>query len=248
MDQLATLAAIGFAAQLIDGALGMAYGTITALALLSIGTPPAVASAMVHTAEIFTCAASGISHAYHRNVDWRLVLRLAPAGVAGAAIGATFLANVDPNIIRPFIAAYLAVLGVIIVVRAWRFIHRPRPMIHAVAPLGFFGGLLDSMGGGWGPLVTSTLVCNGHTPRTAVGSVIVSEAIVAAAATAVFTVLIGTSHAAAVVALVAGGIIAAPLGAYAARHLPHRAFLLLIGSLIIVLATSQLWRYARNIG
>jgi uncharacterized membrane protein YfcA len=147
------LAAMGFLAQLIDGALGMAYGVVATLTMLSIGVSPAAASAAVHTAEIATCAASGGSHLWHKNVDKGLVVRLLPAGILGAVIGATFLSNVDGRTIRPFIALYLGVVGFLILQRAGG---RPQPKTSpddaAVAPLGFVGGLLDSLGGGWAPL------------------------------------------------------------------------------------------------
>src|SRR4029453_13526321 len=114
------LGAIGFLAQLIDGALGMAFGVISTSAMLSMGMPPAQASAIVHTAEIFTTGASAGSHIWHRNVDWRLVVRLGIAGVLGAVLGAWILSNIDASIMRPFVAAYLVLLGIFILLRAWK--------------------------------------------------------------------------------------------------------------------------------
>src|SRR5436190_1381191 len=114
------LGAIGFLAQLVDGALGMAFGVISTTAMLSMGVPPAQASAIVHTAEIFTTAASAGSHIWHRNVDWRLVARLGVAGVLGAVLGAWVLSNVDAGAVRPFISAYLLAVGGFILFKAWR--------------------------------------------------------------------------------------------------------------------------------
>src|SRR6188472_52581 len=111
---------IGFFAQLVDGALGMAYGVLTNTALLSIGLAPAQASAVVHTAEIFTTGASAASHIYHRNVDWRLVTRLGIAGVAGAVLGAWVLSNVDASVVRPYVAVYLSAIGLFILFKAMR--------------------------------------------------------------------------------------------------------------------------------
>ena len=177
------LGAIGFLAQLVDGALGMAFGVISTTAMLSMGMPPAQASALVHTAEIFTTAASAGSHIWHRNVDWRLVIRLGVAGVIGAVLGAWILSNIDASAARPFIAAYLALVGVFILFKAWRGIPARDAPAPWVAPIGFAAGFLDaSGGGGWGPVATSTLVGSGHAPRMAVGSVNTTEFFVTIAA------------------------------------------------------------------
>jgi uncharacterized protein len=243
LQDLLLLAAVGFLAQLVDGALGMAYGTITALTLLALGTPPATASAAVHLAEIATCGASGLSHVWYRNVDKGLVLRLVPAGIIGVVIGATFLSNVEGKAIRPYVAGYLGILGILILVRAWE---HPKPRESSndaiAAPIGFVGGLLDSMGGGWGPIVTSTLVGRGHHPRFTVGSVNLSQTLVAVAASGTFFVFLGLSHVPTVAALVLGGVAAAPFGGYMARAMPPRIFITLVGILVLILSGWQVWR------
>src|SRR3954469_21847369 len=134
------LGLIGFAAQLIDGALGMAFGVISTTAMLSLGMPPAQASALVHTAEIFTTAASAGSHIWHRNVDWRLVMRLGVAGVLGAVLGAWVLSNVDATIVRPYISAYLMLVGSFILFKAWRGIPARDAPTPWVGPIGFVAG------------------------------------------------------------------------------------------------------------
>jgi uncharacterized membrane protein YfcA len=244
MQDLLILAAVGFLAQLIDGALGMAYGTIMTLTLLGIGTPPAAASAAVHLAEIFTCGASGLSHVLHKNVAWRLVLRLAPAGIVGVIIGATFLSHVEGKVIRPYVAAYLGALGVLILVRAVMPVKlRESHSDGAAVPVGFVGGLLDSLGGGWGPIVTSTLVGRGHPPRFTVGSVNFTQTLVAVAASGTFFVFLGWSHVLVVAALVVGGVLAAPFGGYMARVIPTRFFIAMVGFLVLTLSVWQVWRF-----
>jgi uncharacterized membrane protein YfcA len=240
------LAAMGFLAQLIDGALGMAYGVVATLTLLSIGASPAAASAAVHTAEVATCAASGGSHLWHKNVDKGLVARLLPAGVLGAVIGATFLSNVDAKTIRPFIALYLGVVGFLILQRAG-VSPKTSPDDAGVAPLGFVGGLLDSLGGGWGPIVASTLVGRGHPPRYAVGSVNLSEFFVAASASATFFAFLGWSELPFVAALVLGGLLAAPLSGYVARVLPTQVLMRLVGIAVLLMAGWQIWRTASGV-
>lgn len=143
--------AIGFFAQVIDGALGMAFGVLTTTSLLAIGVAPAAASAMTHVTECFTTAASGASHVYNRNVDWRLVARLAPAGMVGGAIGAYVLSNIDGKAIEPFVSAYLIAVGLFILYKAFRP-KFPRDVRDWIVPyVGGAGGLLDAMGGGgWG--------------------------------------------------------------------------------------------------
>jgi uncharacterized protein len=243
IQELLVLVAVGFLAQLVDGALGMAYGTITTLTLLSLGTPPATASAAVHLAEIATCGASGLSHLWYKNVDKALVLRLVPAGVLGVIIGATLLSHVDGKVIRPYVAAYLGILGILILVRAWE---QPKPRESSndaiATPIGLVGGLLDSMGGGWGPIVTSTLVGRGHPPRFTVGSVNFSQTLVAVAASGTFFFFLGMSHVPTVAALVLGGVVAAPFGGYMARTMPPRMFITLVGILVLIMAGWQVWR------
>jgi uncharacterized membrane protein YfcA len=153
------LLGIGFLAQLVDGALGMAYGVLSNTALLTMGIPPAQASALVHTAEIFTTGASAASHIYHRNVDWRLVLRLGIAGVLGAILGAWILSNIDVAAARRLVYLYLLVMGIYILFKSTRIAQTRTAPAGWTTPLGFGAGFLDaSGGGGWGPVVTSTLM------------------------------------------------------------------------------------------
>jgi uncharacterized membrane protein YfcA len=239
----AILVAIGFGAQIIDGALGMAFGVISTTALLTVGVAPAQASAIVHTAEIFTTGASGASHLYHRNVDWRLVIRLGIAGVIGAVLGAWILSNVDASVMRPFVAMYLAAIGVFILIRAWN-VPRPRdaPAIWT-APVGFVAGFLDaSGGGGWGPVSTTTLIGSGHAPRTTVGSVNATEFFVTVAAATTFFVELGVAPWKELLALILGGVCAAPFGGYVVKRISPRALMILVGTLIVALS---LWQIAR---
>ena len=239
------LGAIGFLAQLIDGALGMAFGVISTTAMLSMGMPPAQASALVHTAEIFTTAASAGSHIWHRNVDWRLVLRLGVAGVVGAVLGAWILSNVDASTVRPYISAYLLLVGVFILFKAWRGVPARDAPAPWVGPIGFVAGFLDaSGGGGWGPVATTTLVGSGHAPRMAVGSVNTTEFFVTIAAATTFFIELGASPWKELLALIVGGLLAAPLGGWAVKHIPARALMVAVGCLVIALSA---WQIARTV-
>ena len=183
---------VGLLAQLVDGALGMAFGVTATTVMLSFGTAPAQASAMVHIAEIFTTAASGASHWWHRNVDWSIVRRIAIPGTIGGILGATLLSNVDGNVIAPFVTVYLALMGVLILARAIRKFTTVVPTQRGMLVVGFSGGVLDAVGGGgWGPIVTSTLVGAGHVPRYVVGSVNLTEFFVTFATSATFIVTLG---------------------------------------------------------
>jgi uncharacterized membrane protein YfcA len=240
------LAAIGFVAQLVDGALGMAFGAISSSAMLAIGLPPAHASAIAHTAEIFTTATSGASHIYFRNVDWRLVLRLGMPGVVGAVLGAWLLSNVDASFARPFVAAYLLIIGLLILRKALRGAP-PRAASFAIAPpLGLVGGFLDaSGGGGWGPVVSSTLLGSGQAPRTVVGSVNTTEFFVTTAAATTFFVELGASPLYELAALIVGGVLAAPFGGWIAKHVRPRPLMTAVAGVVILLAAWQLVRYFR---
>jgi uncharacterized membrane protein YfcA len=243
MPDYLLLGAVGFLAQLVDGALGMAFGVISTTAMLSMGLPPAQASAIVHTAEIFTTGASAGSHLWHRNVDWRLVTRLGIAGVAGAVLGAWVLSNLDASFVRPYIAAYLLLVGIFILLKAWRLAparDAPGPW---VGPIGFVAGFLDaSGGGGWGPVATSTLIGSGHTPRMVVGSVNTTEFFVTVAAATTFFVELGASPWRELLALVIGGMLAAPLGGWAVKHFSPRLLMVAVGCLVIALSA---WQIAR---
>jgi len=239
---------IGFAAQLVDGALGMAYGVLSNAALLAIGLPPAQASALVHTAEIFTTGASAASHIYHRNVDWRLVARLGVTGVLGAILGAWILSNVDVTSARRYVYGYLLIMGLYILWKSMRIALTPRKPAGWTAPLGFVAGFLDaSGGGGWGPMTTSTLVGSGHAPRHTVGSVNTTEFFVTVAAATTFFAELGASSLDYLIPLVLGGVLAAPFGGWAVKRVPARGLMIAVGLLIVTLSLVQIFRTFRFI-
>ncbi len=246
MSDFVLLLGIGFFAQLIDGALGMAYGVLTTAALLTMGLPAAHASAVVHTAEVFTTGASAASHIYHRNIDWRLVTRLGIAGVLGAVLGAWILSNVDVTAARRYVYAYLLIMGLYILFKSVRLAPARDKPAKWTSPLGFIAGFLDaSGGGGWGPLTTSTLIGAGHAPRHTVGSVNVSEFFVTAAAATTFFIELGLSPLTHLVPLVLGGLLAAPLGGWAVKRVSPRLLMTAVGVLIVTLSVSQLVRLLR---
>lgn len=243
MDHWWLFFAVGFVAQLVDGALGMAYGVLTNTALLTIGLPPAHASALVHTAEIFTTSASAASHIYHRNVDWRMVARLGVTGVLGAILGAWILSNIDVTAARRFVYGYLLIVGLYILWRSMRIALVPRKPAGWTAPLGFVAGFLDtSGGGGWGPMTTSTLVGSGHAPRYAVGSVNTAEFFVTVSAATTFFTEIGASPLEHLIPLVLGGVLAAPFGGWVVKRVPARGLMTAVGVLIVTLSIVQLFR------
>ena len=192
MDDWWLFFAVGFGAQLVDGALGMAFGVLSNTALLAIGLPPAHASALVHAAEIFTTSASAASHIYHRNVDWRLIARLGVTGVLGAILGAWILSNIEVSAARRYVYIYLLIMGLYILWKSVRIALTPRAPAGWTAVLGFGAGFLDATGGGgWGPMTTSTLVGSGHAPRYSVGSVNTAEFFVTVAAATTFFAELG---------------------------------------------------------
>ena len=236
-DEILLYIAVGFAAQMIDGAIGMAYGVTASSVLLSAGLPPATASACVHAAEVFTTGASGTAHWRLGNVDKRLMVRLMVPGMIGGAIGAYVLSSLPGDVLRPWISAYLLLLGLVILWKAFRPARAPVALSRGVAPLGFFGGLLDAIGGGgWGPLVTSTLLGNGVAPRTVIGSVNAAEFFVTLVISATFVATIGLSLWPIVAGLVVGGVIAAPFAALATKHLPDRVLMVIVGVVVVTLS------------
>ena len=241
-DEVILFTAVGFAAQLIDGALGMAYGLSATTVLLSLGTAPAMASASVHAAEVFTTAASGAAHWRVGNVDPRLVVRLAIPGMIGGAAGAYALVSLPGESVRPYVAVYLFGMGVLIVSRALRQRIRTEAPRHVVA-LGLFGGFIDAIGGGgWGPLVASTLVGRGAVPRMAIGSVNLAEFFVTLTVSVTFLATVGLELVPIIAGLVLGGIVAAPFAALATRHIPDRPLMLLVGVVIVLLSLRELVR------
>jgi uncharacterized membrane protein YfcA len=241
---------VGFVAQAIDGALGMAYGVVTSTVLISLGVPPATASATVHAAEVFTTAASAGSHIAHRNVNWRFLVPLAGAGMIGGALGAYVLTGVDGEAIRPYVVAYLGFMGLLILSRA-RKAAKVRPVAQGwAAPIGLIGGFADAAGGGgWGSTVTSTLVGAGKEPRMAVGTANAAEFFVTTAISAAFLAALLTGrwdeagelrgHLTAVGGLVTGGLLAAPLAGWVTKMVPIRALTVAVGLLVVALAAQQ---------
>ena len=246
MDLLPFIA-VGFVAQLVDGALGMAFGVISTTLLLTIGVPPAVASGQVHIIKIFTGGMAGISHALHRNVDWRLFLRLALSGIVGGVLGAYVLTQIDAAVAKPFVLAYLTLIGLFLLWRAWGHVHIER-RAKVIEPLGVVGGFLDAGGGGgWGPVVTSNLLIQGHNPRMTVGTVNSAEFLVAIAISATFLAALGwEDFSEAVIGLLIGGVLAAPLGAWVAKRVSPKLLLAMVG--IVLTLTSLYGIYRAVIG
>lgn len=236
-DNIFIFMAIGFFAQLVDGALGMAFGLLSTTSMLAFGVPPAAASAITHIAEVFTTAASGASHVYHRNVDWKLVRRLALPGMAGGAIGAYLLSNVDGKAIEPFVSLYLIGLGAFILFRAFRPLWPAEIRGLLVPGVGFGGGILDAAGGGgWGPIVTGSLIGRGLKPRQVIGSTNLTEFLVTSTISATFILNLGWSDLDSALGLVIGGVLAAPLGGFLVSRIPTRALMVAVG--VIIIATS----------
>lgn len=234
----------GFVAQLIDGSLGMAYGVSANSFLLTVGLPPSAASASVHAAEIVTTLISGISHWKFGNIDRRLVLRLLIPGVIGGGLGAYILTTLDGDVIKPFISIYLLIMGVRILLKAFKPTpeNGKEPKTGLLVALGLVGGTCDAIGGGgWGPVVTSTLISTGHSPRKSIGSVNLSEFFVTLTESIVFLLTIGLTNWKIIGGLLIGGVIAAPLGAFITKKLPVKFILIFVGCLIIFLQMRTLF-------
>lgn len=241
MRKLLVLALVGFAAQLVDGSLGMGYGVTSSTLLILAGLTPAAASASVHFSELGTNLASGVSHWRLRNVDWRVVARIAGPGAIGAFLGATVLSNLSTEAAAPVMAVILASLGLYIIVR---FLLGVRPRLRRqlgltfLAPLGLFAGFIDATGGGgWGPVATPALLSDGRMePRKVIGSVDTSEFAVSAAASLGFLVGLGAAgiNWGFALALLVGGVLAAPLAAYLVRVAPTHLLGVAVGGMILL--------------
>ncbi len=245
-------ACVGFMAQLVDGALGMGYGVISSTVLLATGVPPAHTSASVHAAKLFTTAASGMSHIVHGNVDRRILIILCAAGSIGGIIGAMVLVNISAGAIRPYVFAYLAIMGLVII---WRGLMLPSSKAvpgKFIAPLGTAGGFLDAIGGGgWGPVVTSSLIGAGAAPRFVVGTVNAAEFVVTCAVVSAFaaTILAGVwgesrgilDHFTAVAGLVIGGVPSALFAGWLLKVAPRKPLMIAVGLLILGISISELW-------
>ncbi|MGX7674660.1 sulfite exporter TauE/SafE family protein [Plantactinospora sp. DSM 117369] len=251
MRKLLLLALVGLGAQLVDGSLGMAYGVTSTTLLLAIGTNPAAASATVHLAEIGTTLASGAAHWRFGNVDWKVVAKIGIPGAIGAFAGATFLASLSTEVAAPIMALLLLTLGIYILVR-FTAAGIPRDRLglplrkRFLAPLGLLAGFVDSTGGGgWGPVGTPAILASGRmAPRKVIGSIDTSEFLVAVAASIGFLIGLGSENVnfGWVVALLLGGVIAAPIAAWLVRHIPPRILGSAVGGVIIVTNARTLLR------
>ena len=231
---------VGFIAQMIDGALGMAYGVTASSILIAFGVPPAASSATVHAAECFTTGASALSHRAFGNVDGLLFRRLLFPGVFGAIIGAYILSNFSGEALRPYIAGYLIVMGIVIVIKAFREFP-PREVTSHLIPLGFIGAFVDAIGcGGWWPIVASNLIVRGNDIRKTIGSVNAVEFFVTLSASVTFLITLGLTNWQIILGLAIGGVLAAPLGAWAARHVPVKPFMIFVGALVILMSARTL--------
>jgi uncharacterized membrane protein YfcA len=239
MDLLILSLMVGFLAEMVDNTLGMAYGVTSNSFLLSFGLAPAVASATVHTAEVFTTAIAGVSHFKLGNVDKNLFMNLVIPGVAMAAFGAYFLVNFPTEIVSKVVSVYLVIMGVLIVLRAFGRVLISRKINRKV--LAGLGGFLDAVGGGgWGPVVTSTLIANNEDPKKTIGSVNAAEFFVTVTEALVFCTLMGIRYPEVVAGLLAGGVVAAPIGAYVCKKAPTRPLMIAVGLLIIFLNLRKL--------
>jgi len=236
---IAPFIAIGFAAQMIDGALGMAFGVITQTLLVSaLGVPPATASASVHLVELFTTGASGTSHILHRNVDWQLFRRLVPFGVLGGVSGAYLLSSIDASAAKPYVMLYLTGIGFYLL---WKGIRLSQPKFEDpryTRPLAALGGFLDAAGGGgWGPVVTSNLLFQGGDPRKVIGTVNSAEFLLTLSISITFVATLGfAAFTMITVGLIIGGVVAAPFGAVLASRVRPRVLLLAVA--VVLIATS----------
>jgi uncharacterized membrane protein YfcA len=235
--------AVGVIAQTIDGALGMAYGITSTTFLLASGVSPAVASASVHIAEVFTTGVSGISHVRLKNVNHKLFFRLLIPGIIGAVTGAILVSSVDGKMLKPFISAYLLIMGLYILSKVHRKIQALRHEPKHVAKLALFGGFMDAAGGGgWGPIVTTTLVGSGHDPRTTIGSVNFAEFFLTFGSAIAFSILVEDGPWPVVAGLVLGGVFTAPLAALLTRKLHAKTMLIMVGMLITIVSIFNLYK------
>lgn len=238
-----SLVAVGFLAQLIDGALGMAYGLSTSAFLATLGHPPAFISATVHAAEVVTTGVSSLSHAYFRNLDRRVFMRLVLPGMLGGIAGAYLLTRVPGEAVRPFVWAYLLAAGLFVLRRAFR----ATPPELAYAPgyaLGGAAGFLDAMGGGgWGTITSPTLIAQGTPPRYAIGTSNAAEFFVTLSISVTFFLSFDWRRFDLVIALLGGGVIAAPVAAFVTKHIAPRIAMVLVGLTVMGLAANGLWRW-----
>jgi uncharacterized membrane protein YfcA len=229
---------VGIIAQMIDGAIGMAYGITATTFLLTQGISPAIASSSIHIAEIFTTGASGLSHWRLNNINKKLFLSLVFPGVIGGIFGVIILSNIDGKIIKPWISVYLVIMGFYIIIKAIKKkVFVAKISAKKVGPLAFFGGTLDAIGGGgWGPVVTSSLLSSGHEPKKTIGSVNSAEFFITTTIGFSFVFLMGVNHPEIIAGLILGGIISAPFAAKITTKLSSKLLMTLVGFVIILLS------------
>lgn len=235
----------GFIAQMIDGALGMAYGVTATTFLLSIGISPAASSASVHASEVFTSGVSGYLHLKFGNVNSKLFKTLVIPGIIGAILGAYFLSSLEAysNYIKPIVSVYTLILGLIIIRKALRKRIEKKPT-KRIGLLALVGGYLDSIGGGgWGPIVSSTLIANGRHPRYTIGSVNLTEFFVSLASSITFFTIIGLGYWQVIAGLILGGVIAAPIAAKLARKIPVKTMMILVGLVVIIVSLRHIVKF-----
>ena len=242
-----TYVLVGLGAQMIDGALGMAYGVSSTTFLLSAGVAPSAASASVHIAEMFTSGISGISHLKFGNVNKKLFKSLLFTGVLGGMLGAFLSTQIDGNILKPYISAYLLIMGIVIIRKAVKK-NVKKKKTRNIGWLALFGGFVDAIGGGgWGPVVTTTLVSSGRDPRYTIGSVNLAEFFVAVGTALSFALFMGMQEwetigelGVIILGLIVGGMFAAPFAAVILRHVKAKKLMIIVGILIIILSMRTL--------
>ena len=238
-----TYAVIGALAQLVDGALGMAYGVTSAALLLTLGVPPALASSSVHYAETFTCGASGASHLLAGNVLRRLFWALVIPGAIGATIGVYVVSHVPPAWMKLALTPYLIGMGLFLLFRPVRGHRMHDETPQATRPLGLVAGFADAVaGGGWSALTVPTLVARGVRPRMVIGTVHLAKSVISAVASVSFFLQVGLPHGAAVLGLIAGGVVAAPISAILARKMPPRAATILAALAVLAIGLNNVAR------
>jgi uncharacterized protein len=227
---------VGFIAQMISGTLGMAYGVSGTLFLLSMGFPTSTASASIHTAKVVTSFVSGISHLFRGNVDKKIFMKLIVPGAIGGVSGSLLLSNFNGDILRPFIYAYLLYMGIRIIITAYKESHNKNPHTgNDLNVIGLLAGFLDALGGGgWGPIVTTSLISRGYETHKTVGTVDASKFVVALVQVITFSIFITISHWPVVIGLIIGGVIAAPIAAKVCGLIHPKKLMFLVGVLIII--------------
>jgi uncharacterized protein len=233
-------AIIGFVAQMFDGALGMGFGVISYTVLTLLGVDPKVTSATVNSAKIFTGSAASISHIWQRNIDWKMLQKLALGGIIGAMMGVAVLTQMPVNLLKILMAIYLMGVGAYIIFSATAHVHIGTSTRRTYAIAGS-GGFLEAVAGVWGPLVTSNMIASGSNPRHVIGSGSVAETAVAVAVTIALAIHVDLAHmASTLIGLVAGALVAAPLAARFTKRLPLRSLMVAVGTLVIVTSLARL--------